>query len=151
MATNICFFSSGQSGSYGFIEGIFEGIRIEINGVSIKFGSSAFTATLQIQQILVFSAKRNWTVANDLRESRIKSEKEIVTWKKIQWASVRIEATWQDAGKLFRRTGDNFLVFLGRTIYLGKNWTGDKFLSDKIDGPQKIAPVIIYANPVIFS
>ena len=82
------------------MEGIFEGIRVEINGVVVTFISSAFSATLQIQQILVFSAKQNWTAALDLRESRIKSEKEIVSRKKIQWASVRIEATWKDAGEL---------------------------------------------------
>ena len=92
--------SSGSTGSYGIMEGIFEGIRVEINGVVVTFISSAFSATLQIQQILVFSAKQNWTAALDLRESRVKSEKEIVSRKKIQWASVRIEATWKDAGKL---------------------------------------------------
>ena len=93
--------SSGSTGSYGIMEGIFEGIRVEINGVVVTFISSAFSATLQIQQILVFSAKQNWTAALDLRESRVKSEKEIVSRKKIQWASVRIEATWKDAGKLY--------------------------------------------------
>lgn len=71
--------------------------------MSVTFGSTAFTATLQIQQILIFSAKNNWSVAHDLRESRIKGEKEVATRKKIQWASVRIEATWKDAGKILKK------------------------------------------------
>ena len=80
-------------------EGIIDGIRLEINAVSITFVSTVFTATLSIQQIIVFSAKNNWAVAQDLRESRFKNDKEVVARKKIQWASVRIEATWKDAGK----------------------------------------------------
>lgn len=50
-----------SSGSYGFSEKVFEGIRLEINAVSIKFNSVAFSATLTIQLITIFSARENWT------------------------------------------------------------------------------------------
>ena len=55
-----------------------------------------------------------------------------------------------DNFSVFFRTGDNFLV---KT--LGENWTGDKFLSEKMDGRRKniwwtgdpeISPVVLYGR-----
>ena len=124
-------FSSSGAGSYGFTEKVFEGIRLEINAVSIKFNSVAFSATLTIQLITIFSARENWTQekfdishrsffisptkrffssqasnfsfvefykkSQDLRETRKQDDREVVTRKKIQWNSVRVEANWKDA------------------------------------------------------
>ena len=61
------------------------GIRLEINLVSIVFSSVAFTATLSLQQILIFSAKENWNQTIDLRETRKQDDREVLTRKKIQW------------------------------------------------------------------
>lgn len=89
--------NSSGTGSYGFTEKVFEGIRLEINAVSIKFNSVAFSATLTIQLITIFSARENWTQSQDLRETRKQDDREVVTRKKIQWNSVRVEANWKDA------------------------------------------------------
>ena len=53
-------------------ESIIEGIRVEINAVSVTFKSVAFTANVSIQQVSVFSAKGDWTQSQDLRETRAK-------------------------------------------------------------------------------
>ena len=62
-----------------------QGIRLEINLVSIRFESVAFTATLSLQQIVIYSARENWTQTIDLRETRKQDDREVVTRKKIQW------------------------------------------------------------------
>ena len=84
---------------------------MEINAISIKFNSVAFQASVSLQQIIIFSARENWTQvsrsifskvetefqATDLRETIKQDEREVLMRKKIQWNSVRVEATWKDA------------------------------------------------------
>ncbi|TRY71448.1 hypothetical protein DNTS_010936 [Danionella cerebrum] len=84
--------SAGQS-EYGFAEKVVEGMSVIINSITIEVQSRAFHASFQLWQLQGCSLNPKWQ-KSDLRYTRITHPKrgEVLTFKEINWQSLRIEA-----------------------------------------------------------
>ncbi|XP_038867408.1 UHRF1-binding protein 1-like [Salvelinus namaycush] len=84
--------TAGQS-EYGFAEKVVEGMSVIINSITIKVQSRAFHASFELWQLQGNSLNPKWQ-KTDLRYTRITDPKrgEVLTFKEINWQSLRIEA-----------------------------------------------------------
>ncbi|XP_030625283.1 UHRF1-binding protein 1 [Chanos chanos] len=84
--------TAGQS-EYGFAEKVVEGMSVIINSITIKVQSRAFHASFELWQLQGNSLNPKWQ-RSDLRYTRITHPKrgEVLTFKEINWQSLRIEA-----------------------------------------------------------
>lgn len=84
--------TAGQS-EYGFAEKVVEGMSVIINSITIKVQSRAFHASFQLWQLQGCSLNPKWQ-KSDLRYTRVTHPKrgEVLTFKEINWQSLRIEA-----------------------------------------------------------
>lgn len=84
--------TAGQS-EYGFAEKVVEGMSIRINSIAIKVQARAFHASFELWQLQGNSLNPKWQ-RSDLRYTRISDSKrgEVLTFKEINWQSLRIEA-----------------------------------------------------------
>lgn len=84
--------TAGQS-EYGFAEKVVEGMSIRINSITIKVQARAFHASFELWQLQGNSLNPKWQ-RSDLRYTRISDPKrgEVLTFKEINWQSLRIEA-----------------------------------------------------------
>ncbi|KAJ3587167.1 hypothetical protein NHX12_013556, partial [Muraenolepis orangiensis] len=84
--------TAGQS-EYGFAEKVVEGMSIIINSITIKVHARAFHASFELWQLQGNSLNPKWQ-RSDLRYTRITDPKrgEVLTFKEINWQSLRIEA-----------------------------------------------------------
>ncbi|XP_051515700.1 UHRF1-binding protein 1 isoform X3 [Myxocyprinus asiaticus] len=84
--------TAGQS-EYGFAEKVVEGMSVIINSITIKVQARAFHASFELWQLQGCSLNPKWQ-KSDLRNTRITHPKrgEVLTFKEINWQSLRIEA-----------------------------------------------------------
>ncbi|KAJ8395066.1 hypothetical protein AAFF_G00035220 [Aldrovandia affinis] len=84
--------TAGQS-EYGFAEKVVEGMSVVINSITIKVQARAFHASFELWQLQGNSLNPKWQ-QSDLRYTRITDPKrgEVLTFKEINWQSLRIEA-----------------------------------------------------------
>lgn len=84
--------TAGQS-EYGFAEKVVEGMSVRINSITIKVQARAFHASFELWQLQGNSLNPKWQ-RTDLRYTRITDPKrgEVLTFKEINWQSLRIEA-----------------------------------------------------------
>ncbi|KAJ8265440.1 hypothetical protein COCON_G00145390 [Conger conger] len=84
--------TAGQS-EYGFAEKVVEGMSVVINSITIKVQARAFRASFELWQLQGNSLNPKWQ-RSDLRYTRITDPKrgEVLTFKEINWQSLRIEA-----------------------------------------------------------
>uniref|UniRef100_A0A3Q3EYH1 Bridge-like lipid transfer protein family member 3A n=1 Tax=Labrus bergylta TaxID=56723 RepID=A0A3Q3EYH1_9LABR len=84
--------TEGQS-EYGFAEKVVEGMSVRINSITIKVQSRAFHASFELWQLQGNSLNPKWQ-RSDLRYTRVTDPKrgEVLTFKEINWQSLRIEA-----------------------------------------------------------
>uniref|UniRef100_A0A8C8E3M8 Bridge-like lipid transfer protein family member 3A n=1 Tax=Oryzias sinensis TaxID=183150 RepID=A0A8C8E3M8_9TELE len=84
--------TAGQS-EYGFAEKVVEGMSVRINSITIKVHARAFHASFELWQLQGNSLNPKWQ-HSDLRYTRITDPKrgEVLTFKEINWQSLRIEA-----------------------------------------------------------
>nr|XP_020466385.1 UHRF1-binding protein 1 isoform X2 [Monopterus albus] len=84
--------TAGQS-EYGFAEKVVEGMSVRINSIIIKVQARAFHASFELWQLQGNSLNPKWQ-RSDLRYTRITDPKrgEVLTFKEINWQSLRIEA-----------------------------------------------------------
>uniref|UniRef100_A0A8C1UAQ3 UHRF1 binding protein 1 n=1 Tax=Cyprinus carpio TaxID=7962 RepID=A0A8C1UAQ3_CYPCA len=84
--------TAGQS-EYGFAEKVVEGMSVIINSITIKVQAQAFHASFELWQLQGCSLNPKWQ-KSDLRYTRITHPKrgEVLTFKEINWQSLRIEA-----------------------------------------------------------
>ncbi|MBN3297409.1 URFB1 protein, partial [Amia calva] len=84
--------TAGQS-EYGFAEKVVEGMSVVINSITIKVQAKAFHASFELWQLQGNSLNPKWQ-RSDLRYTRITDPKrgEVLTFKEINWQSLRIEA-----------------------------------------------------------
>ncbi|XP_072305248.1 bridge-like lipid transfer protein family member 3A [Eucyclogobius newberryi] len=84
--------TAGQS-EYGFAEKVVEGMSIRINSIIIKVQARAFHASFELWQLQGSSLNPKWQ-RSDLRYTRVSDPKrgEVLTFKEINWQSLRIEA-----------------------------------------------------------
>ncbi|XP_051517889.1 UHRF1-binding protein 1-like [Myxocyprinus asiaticus] len=84
--------TAGQS-EYGFAEKVVEGMSVIINSITIKVQARAFHASFELWQLQGCSLSPKWQ-KSDLRYTRITHPKrgEVLTFKEINWQSLRIEA-----------------------------------------------------------
>uniref|UniRef100_A0A672J4G1 Uncharacterized protein n=1 Tax=Salarias fasciatus TaxID=181472 RepID=A0A672J4G1_SALFA len=84
--------TAGQS-EYGFAEKVVEGMSVRINSITIKVQARAFHASFELWQLQGNSLNPKWQ-RSDLRYTRITDPKrgEVLTFKEINWQSLRIEA-----------------------------------------------------------
>ncbi|XP_049920250.1 UHRF1-binding protein 1 [Epinephelus moara] len=84
--------TAGQS-EYGFAEKVVEGMSVRINSITIKVHSRAFHASFELWQLQGNSLNPKWQ-RSDLRYTRVTDPKrgEVLTFKEINWQSLRIEA-----------------------------------------------------------
>ncbi|XP_028848414.1 LOW QUALITY PROTEIN: UHRF1-binding protein 1 [Denticeps clupeoides] len=84
--------TAGQS-EYGFAEKVVEGMSVIINSITIKVQARAFRASFELWQLQGNSLNPKWQ-RSDLRYTRITDPKrgEVLTFKEINWQSLRIEA-----------------------------------------------------------
>ncbi|XP_069383521.1 bridge-like lipid transfer protein family member 3A isoform X1 [Paralichthys olivaceus] len=84
--------TAGQS-EYGFAEKVVEGMSVRINSITIKVQAQAFHASFELWQLQGNSLNPKWQ-RSDLRYTRITDPKrgEVLTFKEINWQSLRIEA-----------------------------------------------------------
>ncbi|CAM4682575.1 unnamed protein product [Leuciscus chuanchicus] len=84
--------TAGQS-EYGFAEKVVEGMSVIINSITIKVQARAFHASFELWQLQGCSLNPKWQ-KSDLRHTRITHPKrgEVLTFKEINWQSLRIEA-----------------------------------------------------------
>uniref|UniRef100_A0A671LDP9 UHRF1-binding protein 1-like n=1 Tax=Sinocyclocheilus anshuiensis TaxID=1608454 RepID=A0A671LDP9_9TELE len=84
--------TAGQS-EYGFAEKVVEGMSVIINSITIKVQARAFHASFELWQLQGCSLNPKWQ-KSDLRYTRITHPKrgEVLTFKEINWQSLRIEA-----------------------------------------------------------
>ncbi|XP_076022654.1 bridge-like lipid transfer protein family member 3A [Genypterus blacodes] len=84
--------TAGQS-EYGFAEKVVEGMSVIINSITIKVQARAFHASFELWQLQGNSLNPKWQ-RSDLRYTRITDPKrgEVLTFKEINWQSLRIEA-----------------------------------------------------------
>ncbi|XP_029292219.1 UHRF1-binding protein 1 isoform X2 [Cottoperca gobio] len=84
--------TAGQS-EYGFAEKVVEGMSVRINSITIKVQARAFHASFELWQLQGNSLNPKWQ-SSDLRYTRVTDPKrgEVLTFKEINWQSLRIEA-----------------------------------------------------------
>ncbi|XP_060931039.1 bridge-like lipid transfer protein family member 3A [Limanda limanda] len=84
--------TAGQS-EYGFAEKVVEGMSVRINSITIKVQAQAFHASFELWQLQGNSLNPKWQ-HSDLRYTRVTDPKrgEVLTFKEINWQSLRIEA-----------------------------------------------------------
>ncbi|XP_071332933.1 bridge-like lipid transfer protein family member 3A isoform X2 [Trachinotus anak] len=84
--------TAGQS-EYGFAEKVVEGMSVRINSITIKVQAQAFHASFELWQLQGNSLNPKWQ-RSDLRYTRVTDPKrgEVLTFKEINWQSLRIEA-----------------------------------------------------------
>uniref|UniRef100_A0A3Q3WE26 Uncharacterized protein n=1 Tax=Mola mola TaxID=94237 RepID=A0A3Q3WE26_MOLML len=84
--------TAGQS-EYGFAEKVVEGMSVRINSITIKVQARAFHASFELWQLQGNSLNPKWQ-RSDLRYTRVTDSKrgEVLTFKEINWQSLRIEA-----------------------------------------------------------
>ncbi|XP_029102232.1 UHRF1-binding protein 1 [Scleropages formosus] len=84
--------TAGQS-EYGFAEKVVEGMSVVINSIAIRVQARAFRASFELWQLQGTSLNPKWQ-RSDLRYTRITDPKrgEVLTFKEINWQSLRIEA-----------------------------------------------------------
>uniref|UniRef100_A0A8C2WJY1 Bridge-like lipid transfer protein family member 3A n=1 Tax=Cyclopterus lumpus TaxID=8103 RepID=A0A8C2WJY1_CYCLU len=84
--------TAGQS-EYGFAEKVVEGMSVRINSITIKVQARAFHASFELWQLQGNSLNPKWQ-QSDLRYTRVTDPKrgEVLTFKEINWQSLRIEA-----------------------------------------------------------
>ncbi|XP_031701332.1 UHRF1-binding protein 1 isoform X1 [Anarrhichthys ocellatus] len=84
--------TAGQS-EYGFAEKVVEGMSVRINSITIKVQARAFHASFELWQLQGNSLNPKWQ-HSDLRYTRVTDPKrgEVLTFKEINWQSLRIEA-----------------------------------------------------------
>ncbi|XP_077060769.1 bridge-like lipid transfer protein family member 3A isoform X2 [Siphateles boraxobius] len=84
--------TAGQS-EYGFAEKVVEGMSVIINSITIKVQARAFHASFELWQLQGCSLNPQWQ-KSDLGQTRITHPKrgEVLTFKEINWQSLRIEA-----------------------------------------------------------
>ncbi|XP_010766103.1 UHRF1-binding protein 1 [Notothenia coriiceps] len=84
--------TAGQS-EYGFAEKVVEGMSVRINNITIKVQARAFHASFELWQLQGNSLNPKWE-SSDLRYTRVTDPKrgEVLTFKEINWQSLRIEA-----------------------------------------------------------
>ncbi|XP_062315312.1 bridge-like lipid transfer protein family member 3A isoform X2 [Osmerus eperlanus] len=84
--------TAGQS-EYGFAEKVVEGMSVIINSITIKVQARAFHASFELWQLQGNSLNPEWQ-RSDLRYTRVTDPKrgEVLTFKEINWQSLRIEA-----------------------------------------------------------
>ncbi|XP_034446359.1 UHRF1-binding protein 1 isoform X2 [Hippoglossus hippoglossus] len=84
--------TAGQS-EYGFAEKVVEGMSVRINSITIKVQARAFHASFELWQLQGNSLNPTWQ-RSDLRYTRVTDPKrgEVLTFKEINWQSLRIEA-----------------------------------------------------------
>ncbi|XP_029362976.1 UHRF1-binding protein 1 [Echeneis naucrates] len=84
--------TAGQS-EYGFAEKVVEGMSVRINSITIKVQARAFHASFELWQLQGNSLNPKWQ-RSDLHHTRITDPKrgEVLTFKEINWQSLRIEA-----------------------------------------------------------
>uniref|UniRef100_A0AAQ6ANJ2 Chorein N-terminal domain-containing protein n=1 Tax=Amphiprion ocellaris TaxID=80972 RepID=A0AAQ6ANJ2_AMPOC len=84
--------TAGQS-EYGFAEKVVEGMSVRINSITIKVQARAFHASFELWQLQGNSLNPKWQ-RSDLRYTRVTDPKrgEVLTFKEINWQSLRIEA-----------------------------------------------------------
>ncbi|XP_023654718.1 bridge-like lipid transfer protein family member 3A isoform X1 [Paramormyrops kingsleyae] len=84
--------TAGQS-EYGFAEKVVEGMSVVINSITIKVQARAFHASFELWQLQGTSLNPKWQ-RSDLRYTRITDPRrgEVLTFKEINWQSLRIEA-----------------------------------------------------------
>ncbi|KAF0035760.1 hypothetical protein F2P81_011072 [Scophthalmus maximus] len=84
--------TAGQS-EYGFAEKVVEGMSVRINSITIKVHAQAFHASFELWQLQGNSLDPKWQ-RSDLRYTRVTDPKrgEVLTFKEINWQSLRIEA-----------------------------------------------------------
>uniref|UniRef100_A0A3P8WQW9 Bridge-like lipid transfer protein family member 3A n=1 Tax=Cynoglossus semilaevis TaxID=244447 RepID=A0A3P8WQW9_CYNSE len=84
--------TAGQS-EYGFAEKVVEGMSVRINSIIIKVQARAFHASFELWQLQGNSLNPKWQ-HSDLRYTRVTDPKrgEVLTFKEINWQSLRIEA-----------------------------------------------------------
>ncbi|XP_037335092.2 bridge-like lipid transfer protein family member 3A [Pungitius pungitius] len=84
--------TAGQS-EYGFAEKVVEGMSVRINTITIKVQARAFRASFELWQLQGNSLNPKWQ-HSDLRYTRVTDPKrgEVLTFKEINWQSLRIEA-----------------------------------------------------------
>ncbi|KAJ8257464.1 hypothetical protein GJAV_G00185880 [Gymnothorax javanicus] len=89
--------TAGQS-EYGFAEKVVEGMSVIINSITIKVQARAFRASFELWQLQGNSLNPRWQ-RSDLRNTRITDPKrgEVLTFKEINWQSLRIEADAMDS------------------------------------------------------
>ncbi|XP_014674009.1 PREDICTED: UHRF1-binding protein 1-like, partial [Priapulus caudatus] len=87
------------NGKYGFSEKVVDGIFLCVNSVIVNFTSPAFHACLQLSRVQVRSVSPQWQTA-DLRMTRVRdaTRGEVLTFKEMDWQTLRIEATSVAAG-----------------------------------------------------
>nr|XP_015197634.1 PREDICTED: UHRF1-binding protein 1 isoform X1 [Lepisosteus oculatus] len=91
--------TAGQS-EYGFAEKVVEGMSVVINSITIKVRAQAFHASFELWQLQGNSLNPRWQ-RSDLRYTRITDPKrgEVLTFKEINWQSLRIEADAIEGGE----------------------------------------------------
>ncbi|KAJ0036227.1 hypothetical protein NQD34_004904 [Periophthalmus magnuspinnatus] len=84
---------AASQSEYGFAEKVVEGMSIRINSITIKVQARAFHASFELWQLQGSSLNPKWQ-RSDLRYTRISDPKrgEVLTFKEINWQSLRIEA-----------------------------------------------------------
>ncbi|XP_039604616.1 UHRF1-binding protein 1 [Polypterus senegalus] len=84
--------TAGQS-EYGFAEKVVEGMSVVINSITIKVQAKAFHASFELWQLHGCSLNPKWQ-QSDLRLTRITDPRrgEVLTFKEINWQTLRIEA-----------------------------------------------------------
>lgn len=83
---------SGPS-KYGYVEKVIDGMYVHVNNISGTFLSDTFRGDIQISQLLLQSTTPDWRPANsNLRLTRLplQEEGEVITFKQVEWSTVRI-------------------------------------------------------------
>ncbi|XP_043932495.1 UHRF1-binding protein 1 [Protopterus annectens] len=91
--------AAGQS-EYGFAEKVVEGMFITVNSITIKIQAKAFHASFELWQLQGYSVNPIWE-QSDLRFTRITDPQrgEVLTFKKLTWQTLRIEADAIESGE----------------------------------------------------
>ncbi|KAK6472101.1 UHRF1-binding protein 1-like isoform X1 [Huso huso] len=91
--------TAGQS-EYGFAEKVVEGMSVIINSITIKVQAQAFHASFELWQLQGNSLNPKWQ-RSDLRFTRITDPQrgEVLTFKEINWQTLRIEADAMESGE----------------------------------------------------
>ena len=88
-------FRKQSSGSYGLVEKIVDGMKIEVRSVLVLFDNPLFEGRLEISDVMFQSTTPDWKPAI-LSHCRYKNEEEgsIIIYKKCTWTSLKVEG-WE--------------------------------------------------------